>query len=87
MNGKGDFSIQTRIDMLLKFIKVNSPVKESCVPKNLKILKMYEDYIRILESNGMIEVKMPFFSGDRIFVFKTGERMLESNILNIKVIS
>ena len=86
MNGKKGLNIQTHIDMLLKFIESNSPVKESCVPKNFKHLKTYEDYLRILESSGMIEIKFPFFSGERIFVFKTSERMLESNAF-IKVIS
>jgi hypothetical protein len=68
-------SIQTPIDVLFDFIKENSPVKESIIPKKLQKLDPYENYIRLLETNGMIEIKIPLFSNERTFIFKSHKRI------------
>jgi len=72
--------IQTPIDALFQFIEKYSPVKESKIPRSFKKLKIFDNYIRILEANGMIEVKMPIFSTERVFVFKSKKRSFDSNI-------
>lgn len=72
--------IQTPIDVLFQFIEKYSPVKESNIPKSFKKLKTFEDYVRILEANGMIEIKVPIFSNERVFIFKSKNRLFDSNI-------
>ena len=71
---KGEMKIQAPIDNIFNFIERHSPVREGSIPKKLKRLKHFEEHMRILESNGMIEIKAPLLSSERIFVFKTRER-------------
>jgi len=60
--------IQTSIDTLFKFIEDNSPVKECHIPKSFRKLDPYEKYIRVLENNGLIEIKIPFFSNESLCI-------------------
>jgi hypothetical protein len=66
--------VKTPIDQLFEFIEMNSPVKESKIPKSLKKLETFDRYIELLETKCMIEVQSRLFSSDRTFVFKTSQR-------------
>ncbi len=63
-------SIQTSIDELMTFIERYSPVREKSIPANLRV-KAFDSHINLLESKGMIEIKMPFLSRERTFIFKS----------------
>ncbi|MFH1229293.1 MAG: hypothetical protein V1678_02615 [Candidatus Aenigmatarchaeota archaeon] len=71
--------IRTSIDQLFDFIEEYSPVKESKIPKQLKNLQTFDKHIKVLENSGMIDVKMPLLSSERIFVFKTSNRTGENS--------
>ncbi|MFH1229292.1 MAG: hypothetical protein V1678_02610 [Candidatus Aenigmatarchaeota archaeon] len=75
--------VKTPIDQLFNFIEDHSPVRESKIPKQLKSLQAFDNHIRVLESNGMIEVKSPLFSSNRIFVFKSRERTTARDSWNL----
>ena len=69
--------IKTPIDVLFNFIESNSPVKECDIPKKIKKLGPYENYLDLLELNKMIEVKASFLSKDRVFIFKSNIPMAD----------
>jgi hypothetical protein len=75
--------IQTTIDELVKFIESHSPVKESRIPKSLKV-HSFDKHINLLETRGMIEIKVPFFSKERTFIFKSNKASDDSDPWVIK---
>ena len=78
--------IKTAIDHLFNFITENSPVKESKIPKHIKRSDHFEKHIKLLENSGMIEVKQSLFSVERVFVFKTNQRLMNYDSQGIVVL-
>lgn len=76
--------IKTPIDMLFKYIEEHSPVKESKIPNQIKKFESFENHLKILENNGMIEVKLPFLSSQRVFVFKSDKREMSVEPWDLK---
>jgi hypothetical protein len=76
--------IKTTIDNLFSFIEEHSPVREGRVPKQLRKLETFEKHIRVLETSGLIEVRSPLFSSERIFLFKSNERSKEYDPWNLR---
>jgi hypothetical protein len=74
-------NISTQIDEVFRYIEENSPIKESKIPLRIKGHEHFNKHLNILEGNGLIEIQLPLFSKDRLFVSKSKDVNLSSQVV------